>query len=292
MAGLVAVSVAHPAILAVYQRWLNLWYGYEVGLYQDVFASIFLSRFHLNILIVGAILGVDYAFRNYERYLDRDVEASRLQARAAGLQAQLTRARLDVLTRQLQPHFLFNTLNSVSALMSQDARAAREMIAHLSELLRLTLETSDEPEVPLKTELEVLERYLSIQQIRFQETLRVRFETLNDIEDAIVPLFILQPLVENALKHASGPPDEVVHLVISATRRGERLVMEVRDNGPGLNGSLRKGIGISNTELRLEQLYGQAARLRLLSAPEGGLNAHIELPFHTSRDTFDVQIHE
>jgi two-component system, LytTR family, sensor kinase len=199
--------------------------------------------------------------------------------RAAALQSRLAEARLEALRVQLQPHFLFNTLNSVSSLMYRDLEAADTMIARLSDLLRLTLCGGDEREIPLRRELDLLGRYLDIERIRFEERLRVDLDIDAEAETAMVPPFLLQPIVENAVRHAIAARPEGGRLEIAARLDGERLILSVADDGPGLpEGGGVPGVGLSNTRARLAELYGAAARLDLDDTPGGGLTVTVSLP--------------
>ena len=232
-----------------------------------------------------AILAAGFARNYFLRYRARREEASTLQAQAAQLQAQLADARLAALRMQLNPHFLFNTLHAISALVERDPRGVRRMIARLSELLRATLDADDQ-EVPLHQELTFAERYLEIMQIRFQGHLQVETKIEADVREALVPNLILQPLVENAVKHGVSKINGAGRIEISARRVNENLVLSLRDNGPAIAGepSPIEGIGLSNTRARLAQLYGSAQSLTLRPAETGGLIAEVSLPFHTRAD--------
>ena len=229
-------------------------------------------RFVPQLLFYFAILAAGYA----REYFLRDQER---QAHAANLQAQLAEARLDALRMQINPHFLFNTLNSVSALVDRDPSGVRKMIARLSELLRTTTDSRATDEVPLRQELQLLERYIEIMEIRFQGRLRVERDIDPSTLDALVPNLILQPIVENALEHGAGRAvgGGVVH--VAARRAGDTLTITVRDNGPGVVAH-REGVGLANTRARLAELYGTRARVTLSSGAEGGALAEIVLPFH------------
>ncbi len=242
----------------------------------------FVNEYIVYIAVLAAAFARDY----FLRYRARREEAARLQADTAHLQAQLADARLAALRAQVNPHFLFNTLHAVSALVERDPRGVRRMIARLSELLRTTLEGADEAEVSLTQELVFLRRYLEIMQIRFQGRLEVDIRVPPGLETALVPNLILQPLVENALKHGIGKLDGVGHIAIEARREDERLLLAVRDNGPGIDGvgSATEGVGLRNTRARLEQLYGSDQSLLLRSPEEGGLIVEISLPYHTGDD--------
>jgi two-component system LytT family sensor kinase len=239
-----------------------------------------------DLMVYFAVLAASFARTYFLRYRARQEEAARLQAQTALLQAELAEARLTALQSQLNPHFLFNTLHAVSSLVERDPRGVRRMIARLSDLLRFTLERTDQQEVALEQELAFLERYLEIMQIRFQGQLQVDTYVDAGVTDALVPTLILQPLVENAVKHGVSKVNASGRIEISARRAGDRLVLAVRDNGPGLdNGDAsEEGVGLGNTRARLEQLYGSAQSLTLREAPEGGLIAEVTLPYHTGAD--------
>jgi signal transduction histidine kinase len=242
----------------------------------------FMNEFVMYIAILAAGFARDY----FQRYRARREEAARLQAHTAHLQAQLADARLAALRAQLNPHFLFNTLHAVSALVERDPKGVRRMIARLSELLRTTLEGANEAEVTLAKEIEFLRRYLEIMQIRFQSRLEVDFRVDPAVEDALVPTLILQPLVENALKHGIGQLEGTGRIEIVAHRSGERIVLAVCDNGPGMGvgSSPSEGVGLRNTRDRLEQLYASEQSMTLSSPPTGGLRVEITLPYHTAND--------
>jgi len=227
--------------------------------------------------IYGLLLLLNQVFRYYRRYREGELRASRLQT-------QLTQAQLEALKMQLQPHFLFNTLHSISALLHRDPDAADRMIARLGDFLRLTLENSGALEVSLQKELEFLTCYLEIERVRFQDRLTTSVEVEPAALDAPVPNLILQPIVENALRHGIAQTRGPGRVEISAKRENGSLRIRVRDNGPGLaaitrpDDGLREGLGLSNTRARLEQLYGAAHRFELENAPEGGLLVTMEIP--------------
>lgn len=225
-------------------------------------------RFVNELLYYFAIVAAGYA----RVYFLRDREQAQ---RSALLQAQLAEARLDALRMQINPHFLFNTLNAISALVDRDPSGTRKMIARLSELLRRTIDSRAADEVPLRQELELLDRYVEIMEIRFQGRLRAERRIDDDALDALVPHFILQPIVENALEHGQGGTIE-----IAARRDGARLVVSVRDHGPGVSGTAA-GVGLGNTRARLEQLYGSGASFALRNAEGGGAIAEIVVPYRT-----------
>ncbi len=220
-------------------------------------------------VILFAYLTFDYA----AKYRDRALHATQLESR-------LSEARLHALRMQLNPHFLFNTLNSISSLMYSDVEAADAMMTRLSELLRLTLQGDGKPEVSLRQELDLLQRYIDIERIRFEERLRVTIDVDDDALDALLPAFSLQPLVENAIRHAIAPRAAGGSLSLSARRDNGSLAIALRDDGPGLpQGRLREGVGLANTRARLQQLYGDAHRFELVSRPEGGVEVIMVLPY-------------
>jgi len=229
-------------------------------------------RFVPQLLFYFAILAAGFA----REYFLRDQER---QAHAAQLQAQLAEARLDALRMQINPHFLFNTLNAVSALVDRDPAGVRKMIARLSELLRTTTDSRATDEVPLRQELQLLDRYIEIMEIRFQGRLRVERTIDPSTLDALVPNLILQPIVENALEHGASRVLGEGKVQIAARRDGDRLAIAVHDNGPGV-GVRREGVGLGNTRARLAQLYGDKATVTLANAPDGGAVAEVVLPFH------------
>jgi two-component system, LytTR family, sensor kinase len=187
---------------------------------------------------------------------------------------------------QLHPHFLFNTLHSISALLKKDTDAARRMITRLGDFLRLTLENSGDQEVTLQQEMDFLRCYLEIERIRFQDRLVTRVAVEPQVLDAKVPNLILQPIVENAIRHGISPRSTPGLIEIEAKPRNGALRIQVRDNGPGLpehrssDTLFRKGLGLANTETRLERLYGTAHLFDLTNDPDGGLVVTLEIPFH------------
>lgn len=210
---------------------------------------------------------------------------------ATQLQAQLAEARLDALRSQLDPHFLFNTLNAVSSLVERDPRGVRRMITRLSELLRYTIEGAREPEVTLRRELDLLDRYLDIMQVRFPGLNVLRM--LDDNAFGImVPTMILQPLVENAIRHGVERMIEPARIEIEAVLDADTLVLRVRDNGPGDAGRAESeggGVGLRNTRARLEQLYGPAGQFSLSRNAEGMTVAEVRIPVTRDRSELRVE---
>jgi signal transduction histidine kinase len=224
-----------------------------------------------------------FAHGYYQKYQQGELRASKLEA-------QLSQAQLQALKMQLHPHFLFNTLHSISALLNKDTEAARTMIARLGDFLRLTLENSGTQEVTLKQEMEFLHCYLEIERIRFQDRLTTRIKVDTEALDVSVPNLILQPIVENAIRHAVAPRSSPGEIEIRARLRGELLVIKVRDNGPGLASNrnperlFRKGLGLANTQTRLNHLYGTRHHFEIADDPAGGLAVTLEIPLTTGND--------
>jgi signal transduction histidine kinase len=245
--------------------------------------AILRLRFVNQLIVYLAVLIAGYARNFYLRDLTRQREATALEARASELQAQLAAARLDALRMQLNPHFLFNTLHAVSALVERDPSGVRKMIARLSELLRHTIEARGADEVPLRDELEFLRRYIEIMEIRFQGHLTVTVNAGDRSMEALVPNLILQPIVENALEHGASRASGQGEVTIDARVDGDDLVVTVQDNGPGLS-STGEGVGLTNTKARLDQLYGDPASLTLTSPSGGGVLATLRVPYHTAAD--------
>ena len=250
------------------------------GFFSILHGPMIVNHFILYIGVLSAGIARDYFFR----YRSRERETARLQSETAQLEAQLAEAKLAALNAQLNPHFLFNTLHAVSSLVERDPRGVRRMIARLSELLRYTLEGGHEPVVAVGQEIAFLERYLEIMQIRFDDRLEIDVQVGDDARDALVPSLILQPLVENAVKHGVEKVAGTGRIEITARRHDNRLVLSVGDNGPGRtkseNGDER-GVGLRNIRQRLEQLYGGAQSLTFLERPGGGTIARIEMPFQS-----------
>ena len=221
------------------------------------------------------IIGVAHAVEFYRRAQARDLVA-------ADLRTRLSQAQLEVLRAQLHPHFLFNTLNSVATLVHRDADAADRMVTDLADLLRATLEQSGSQEIPLGAELDLLERYVGIVRGRFRDRLTVEYVVPAEVRDALVPQFVLQPLVENALEHGIACRPGPGRVEIRVRRVGDELQISVSDDGLGLHGAASSGhgVGLTNMRSRLAELYGTGNRVSLVPAsPEGGAVAVVTLPF-------------
>jgi len=228
----------------------------------------------LNLLIFGMTAGALHAI-----WYSHDLRERRL--REVDLQARLAAAELSVLRTQLQPHFLFNALHTVSSLMLTDVAASQRVIASLGDLLRLSLEQTAKQEVPLADELTFVVRYLDVQRARFRNRLDARVDVPESVRDALVPSLVLQPLVENAVRHAVEPSGDPVRVWISAERVGDTLTLVVRNDGASASKGTASsnGIGLSNLEARLRQLYGTAQSFRASSAGAGEFVVTLTLPF-------------
>ena len=241
-----------------------------------------LNEFVIYLGVLAAGLARDFSLR----YRARQRDAIRLQTEAAELHAQLAEARLDALRRQLDPHFLFNTLNAISSLVERNPRGVRQMISRLGDLLRHSMESSRDQEIELSRELELLDRYLDIMRIRFQGRLQVQRRIDDALGDALVPNLVLQPIVENAIRHGVARVEGPGCIDIAATHDDATLVIRVRDNGPGIDvepssEQTSGGVGVRNTVTRLEQLYGGAASFELRPADaDGGTVAELRIPYH------------
>lgn len=241
------------------------------------FALTAVSSFLFFALIYAALVTGVYAYDYAQRVREGNL-------RAAQLESQLAHAQLEALRMQLNPHFLFNTLHAVSALMSRNVGAARSMLAELSDLLRLSLDRVGENEIPLEDELAFLRHYLKIEQIRFRDRLTVDEHISAETCSALVPTLLLQPLVENAIKHGVAPRGQGGQIIISAHRDSDLLVLTIADDGEGLraDGPNMEGIGVRNTRARLSKLYGDLGVLMLCNRPQCGLIAEVRLPFHST----------
>jgi signal transduction histidine kinase len=289
LASCVAAVIAYEMIGVLLSAWFPAVFGFggmpvghrpdnaaEEGRYGRLLFSILPFKAAFDAIIFWMLVLGRYALNYSQRLQERDrVEAE--------LKASLTEARLRALKMQLQPHFLFNTLNAIAALIRQNPKTAEAMIVSLSELLRATLDLADRQEVPLREEMEFVNCYLSIEQLRFEDRLAVRSDIDPAVLDAMVPSMILQPIVENAVRHAVEPnlADSVLTLI--ARRQGHELRIVVQDNGPGFGKTIPEGIGLQNTRARLHQLYAGQERLVCEPAEHGGAKVTLLLPFRSQQ---------
>lgn len=243
-----------------------------------------LTTLPFGVAVYFAVVGIEHASFYFAQAREREMQAARLAS-------QLAEARLAALRMQLNPHFLFNSLNAIAVLVrDQDTATASRMLEQLGDVLREVLRNDREHEVPLDSEIAFLRRYLSIEQVRFSDRLRPTFDVDPSVTDALVPSFILQPLVENALRHGIAQRTSAGALHVAARREHDDLVLVVRDDGPGLsNDASAEGVGLSNVRERLKTLYGRAT-LELQTGEFGGTVATIRLPFHTLPHVEDAAV--
>jgi signal transduction histidine kinase len=271
--GLYALTGAGFFLLSGTLEWAL---GVATGTYSagKLGSGLFSERVETRLLAYLAILALGWSARYFALYRTRHLHASELEAR-------LTKTHLQVLKMQLQPHFLFNTLNTVAELVHTDPDAADQMITRLGRLLRLSLDHAGHQVVPLRQETDFLRVYLEIEQVRFQGRLQVVWDLAPDTLEAAVPTLLWQPVLENAIRHGVTPLPGLGRIGIASYREGDDLVLEIRDNGRGLpvEGAPREGVGLRNIRERVAQLYGPRARFTLGPALGGGTVATLRLPF-------------
>jgi len=265
---IVAALLFAPLQSLLYFVALNVFSGYEAS---QLVKHFFVPGFSRNLIYYWLIAATAQALEGFQR--------------ASQLQTMLVQAQLQALKMQLHPHFLFNTLNSISALLREDVEAADDMIERLGGFLRLTLENAGTEDVSLREELDFMTCYLSIEQVRFRDRLTTEMNIETRALDARVPNLILQPIVENAIRHGLAAKSSAGRIEIRARRDDSRLNIQVQDDGPGIPigedcASLAgRGLGLSNTRERLNQLYGDGHRFELKNAASGGLIVELEIPF-------------
>ncbi len=284
LAGSLVLSGAQSSICAALYRYpFKQLVGLPEGIapYLSDYGLTFLNQVHNNLVTYVIILIAVWEIDHLRLYREKELAASRLES-------ELAKARLQVLASQVHPHFLFNTLHMISAMVYEDPGKADEMISRLSDLLRATLDQSGAPTVPLKTELDALSPYIDIMKARFGDRLAVTYEIEPDALAALVPSFSLQPLVENAIKHGIMPRAEGGAITIAASRNDGRLTVGVSDDGPGLKGDaetlLRNGVGLMNIKTRIAGLYGTEGVLSLGNRPEGGARIGFDIPYESRAD--------
>ncbi|HXG86772.1 MAG TPA: histidine kinase [Vicinamibacterales bacterium] len=273
--GVFVATLLHVALTVASQTAVVWVVGQEQRSWQLEAQRMFFNNFDWEMMTYWAIVGLSHALRYQSEARDRALRESQLET-------HLVEAQLQALQRQLQPHFLFNTLNTISALMHRNVDAADNMIAKLSDLLRISLHNVGVQEVPLQQELDFLSSYLEIEQTRFRDRLTVAFDIHSDTLDALVPNLMLQPLVENAIKHGIGPRPTPGTIAIRSRIAGSLLELEVQDNGGGLSAArltdFNRGVGLANTRARLQHLYGSSHRFEFRQPPAGGLLVLIAIP--------------
>jgi two-component system, LytTR family, sensor kinase len=240
------------------------------------YISWLLTSLPWSVFMYFTVLGCVYAFTYYREVRERETQQARLAA-------QLAEANLSALRMQLHPHFLFNSLNAITVLVRDERiKEASRMLELLSGLLRQVLQSDKRQVVPLNDELHFIEQYLAIEQVRFSDRLEVVWSVDEAVRDVLVPEFILQPLVENAVRHGVAPRTEKGTIEIDARQDGAELVLQVRDDGPGYSSVAGVGVGIANTRARLQTLYGPAGRLVVSSSEAGGTVAEVRIPVRRS----------
>jgi two-component system, LytTR family, sensor kinase len=265
-------QVLHLAVLwSITPRWRQ-----KYPALMDCYRAYFAFGFYIDLIIALLIVIAVHALIYYQNFRASELAQS-------SLKTQLAQAQLRALKMQLHPHFLFNTLHSISSLVLEDPQKANSMIARLGDFLRLTVENSEQQLVTLKEETEFLRCYLDIEQVRFGERLTVAFELEPQTLSAQVPHLILQPVVENAIQHAIAPRAARGHINIQAKRLDSSLRVAISDNGPGISSNAispaKKCVGLTNVRTRLQQFYGPDFRFELVNARDGGLTVVMEIPF-------------
>jgi len=242
-------------------------------------AAVMKSNWAFNLIFYIAVIGGTLALFNYQRFREKERLAGELQNMLAGAQLQSLRV-------QLQPHFLFNVLNTISSYIYESPDTAVKIVARLSELLRTSLDSQHQPSIPLAQEMGIVAKYLEIEQLRFSDRLQVRLTIPEDTRQAQVPSFLLQPLVENAMRHGIAGQIAGGTVEIIAQRRGKTLVLQVRDDGAGAKTEEgdSPGIGLRNTQSRLEKLYGQEYGFKAGNRDGGGFEVEITIPFRVEPD--------
>lgn len=251
------------------------WSFFAQGISAHSVAASVVAGFESGVLLYCIVVSAAWAYSYY-----RTLQLERLAA--SELQRQFASAQLQALRMQLQPHFLFNTLHTISGLIDEDKSAAERMIARLSDFLRMSLEAARAPVITLRDELRFVRLYLDIEHVRFEDRLSVDFEIDLATENALVPAWILQPLVENAIRHGVAHREFDARITVRALRAAGELVLSVEDNGPGNVSpppSPGSGLGLVNTRARLETLYGPNQQLHLLRRDDGGAEARVVLPY-------------
>jgi hypothetical protein len=281
VAGAIAFSLAQCLIAGTLRYWLIHVSGQAaltpaLGLWTNAVTRVLLFGFEWQVLLYGGIVAASQVVRLCQELQTRQLHESRLEAR-------LVEARLQALQRQLQPHFLFNTLHAVAGLVRRDADAAEAMIVRLGDLLRVVFRADLQQEVPLARELTLTSQYIEIQRVRFGESLRIAIDVPPEARAVPVPVLLLQPLVENAIKHGFAGRPEGGTIRISGRRAGDRLELRVADDGRGVGleavRELNEGVGLSNTRARLEHLYRDRYAMHFDAQPGHGFSIALQLPW-------------
>lgn len=267
--------VASLTAVTIHAVVVKLTYGGHQG-----FVALFADWVPFTLILYLGVLLAAYALDNFQRYREQEV-------RAAGLSAELAKAQLSALRAQLHPHFLFNSLNAAVGLVrTREPEEAVRVLTHLSELLRHLLQDSTNQEIPLREELALLDRYVAIERARFGERLDTSVAAPDGLANALVPSLVLQPLVENAVRHGVARREAPVHVCVEAFAESDRLHLRVTDDGPGLPVGWTldgvTGVGLKNTRDRLAALYGANGRIDINRTPGGGVQADITIPLRSA----------
>ncbi len=274
LASRLPLHLAFAFLLAVLHTTLDASQNFIFGTslsFEALFSKIFRHTVHLNVLVYVVIVTLYQYLRHYWKTREEERNNARLRE-------QLSAARLASLEAQLRPHFLFNTLHTISGLMETDPRAGRQVVCRLSELLRASLQSGEQHEVSVERELDHVRAYLEIERIRFAGRLETNVRSDAETLGCAVPSFILQPIVENDIRHGVSDCSEPASVDVSATCRNGHVELCVRDSGPGPRGDTGSGIGLSNTRARLRELYGDEGRIELGCGDRGGAVVTITLP--------------
>jgi two-component system, LytTR family, sensor kinase len=276
----IVFGVVHTCLMYLSRRELYALFG--LGYYDYGQMSYrFVMEYHKQFLHYWVVYSVLWAVAHYRRSREQEREAAALRLTASELQTQLAQAQLQALRSQLNPHFLFNTLNMVSSVMYEDADRADHMLASLSRMLRMSLEEDVGAQVPVRRELEFVRCAVELLEARFQDRVAIDIQCAPDTLEELVPNMVVYTLIENAIKHHDRERDPVMRVQARVERRESALEISVLDNGPGipdLEQALSKGVGLRNTRQRLAALYGPDHRFEIGNRPEGGLNVRISIP--------------
>lgn len=301
----IGIALCFAIPVDMFSDYLNMW-QYEPLRDADsppntysAIDNVLQIRFWMDVVIYSVALTAGFARDYFYRYQDHQVESLNLRAHSSALEAQLSEARLQALRMQLNPHFLFNTLHAISSLVERDPRGVRSMVARLSSILRYSLDKGDQQLATVHQEMNILGQYLDIQQIRFQGRLQVNQDIAPELHSALIPTLILQPLVENAIKHGISKVKADGELTIRGWIVMPLVHFTIEDNGPGLSdaylsegdgapvldpNAYKGGVGLSNTRARLEARYGSIYKLELRPREGGGTVTHIALPYASTSD--------
>jgi len=267
----VVVSTLH-SVLYYYSTWALLEHGKAKPFGGMSPGAFLLTEIRYNLWMYFTLVAFIHLFDYYKKSREKEVEA-------ISLKAQLSQAQLQALKTQLQPHFLFNVLNTITSYVYAQPETAVQMIARLSDLLRTSLHEPLAPEIPLEKEVAFVQNYLDIEKIRFADRLNVELDIPPEVGAALVPALILQPIVENAIRHGAGRNMEEARIAIRASLQQNELHLTVSDNGPGFAPGASEGIGIRNSRERLERMYESRQQFRIDSRPSEGTTVHLVIPF-------------